>query len=235
MPSYSVPCWVISWPDTEYTISFLRLRKSKDDQQTFTASIKSMAEVKCRSEPGPERHQDILSWNPLSFLIQNIKNVVCRFSLVSQWTPLTVTKNPICSLAFLFLKWNVLILIMYFCYQSENAYICYVIVFDKQVTLYSRLFVFFFWWVMSALSALWTDSRIRLWFFIIRLLFIHAFTLYRALLQLIEATNIARCSWTAGGRQSTKSERPSRTSVLRFVDGKGHVVPCEQRPIDLPI
>ena len=33
---------------------------------------------------------------------------------------------------------------MYFCYQSENAYICYVIVFDKQVTLYSRLFVFFF-------------------------------------------------------------------------------------------
>ena len=99
---------------------------------------------------------------------------------------------------------------MYFCYQSENAYIFYVIVFDKQVTLYSRLFVFFVWWVMSALSALWTDSRIRLWFFIIRLLFIHAFTLYRALLQLIEATNIARCSWTAGGRQSTKSERPSR-------------------------
>ena len=33
---------------------------------------------------------------------------------------------------------------MYFCYQSENAYIFYVIVFDKQVTLYSRLFVFFF-------------------------------------------------------------------------------------------
>ena len=32
---------------------------------------------------------------------------------------------------------------MYFCYQSENAYIFYVIVFDKQVTLYSRLFVFF--------------------------------------------------------------------------------------------
>ena len=41
------------------------------------------------------------------------------------------------------MKWNVLILIMYFCYQSENAYIFYVIVFDKQVTLYSRLFVFF--------------------------------------------------------------------------------------------
>ena len=103
-------------------------------------------------------------------------------------------------------------LIMYFCYQSENAYICCVIVFDKQVTLYSRLFVcfFFVWWVVSALSALWTDSRIRRWFSIIRLLFIHAFTFYRALLQLIEATNIARRSWTAGGRQSTKSERPSR-------------------------
>ena len=114
---------------------------------------------------------------------------------------------------------------MYFCYQSENAYICYVIVFDKQVTLYSRLFVcfFFVWWVMSALSALWTDSRIRRWFSIIRLLFIHAFTFYRALLQLIEATNIARRSWTAGGRQSTKSERPSRISVLRFIDGKGHM------------
>ena len=230
MPSYSVPCWVISWPDTEYTISFLRLRKSKDDQQKFTASIKSMAEVKCRSEPGPERHQDILSWNPLSFLIQNIKNVVCRFSLVSQWTPLTVTKNPICSLAFLFLKWNVLILIMYFCYQSENAYICYVIVFWQA----GHPILSFVCFLMSALSALWTDSRIRLWFFIIKLLFIQAFTLYRALLQLIEATNIARRSWTAGGRQSTKSERPSRTSVLRFVDGKGHVVPCEQRPIDLP-
>ena len=231
MPSYSVPCWVISWPDTEYTISFLRLRKSKDDQQKFTASIKSMAEVKCRSEPGPERHQDILSWNPLSFLIQNIKNVVCRFSLVSQWTPLTVTKNPICSLAFLFLKWNVLMLIMYFCYQSENAYICYVFVFWQA----GHAILSFVCFLMSALSALWTDSRIRLWFFIIRLLFIHAFNLYRALLQLIEATNIARCSWTAGGRQSTKSERPSGTSVLRFVDGKGHVVPCEQRPIDLPI
>ena len=34
-----------------------------------------MAEVKCHSEPGLnyERHQDILPWNPLSFLIQNIK------------------------------------------------------------------------------------------------------------------------------------------------------------------
>ena len=149
------------------------------------------------------------------------KNVVCRFSLVSQRTSLTVQvrfnfklKNPVC----------IIILIMYFCYQSENAYICYVIVFDKQVTLYSRLFVcfFFVWWVI-ALSALWTDSRIRRWFSIIRLLFIHAFTFYRALLQLIEATNIARRSWTAGGRQSTKSERPSRISVLRFIDGKGHM------------
>ena len=34
-------------------------------------------------------------------------------------------------------------LIMYFCYQSENAYIFYVIVFDKQVTL-SFSFVCFF-------------------------------------------------------------------------------------------
>ena len=150
-----------------------------------------------------------------------LKNVVCRFSLVSQRTSLTVQvrfnfklKNPVC----------IIILIMYFCYQSDNAYICYVIVFDKQVTLYSRLFVcfFFVWWVI-ALSALWTDSRIRRWFSIIRLLFIHAFTFYRALLQLIEATNIARRSWTAGGRQSTKSERPSRISVLRFIDGKGHM------------
>ena len=28
---------------------------------------------------------------------------------------------------------------MYFCYQSENAFISYVIVFDKQVTLYFSL------------------------------------------------------------------------------------------------
>ena len=157
-----------------------------------------------------ERHQDILPCNPLSFLTQNTKSVVCRFSLVSQWTPLTVTKNPVCSLAFLLLKWNVLILIMYFCYQSENAYICYVIVFWQA----GHAILSFVCFLMSALSALWTDSRIRLWFFIIKLLFIQAFTLYRALLQLIELTNIARRSWTAGGRQSTKSERPSCTSLL---------------------
>ena len=38
---------------------------------------------------------------------------------------------------------------MYFCYQSDNAYICYVTVFDKQVTLYTRLFVCFFFRLMS--------------------------------------------------------------------------------------
>ena len=110
-----------------------------------------------------------------------------------------------------------------FLLQSENAYICYVIVFDKQVTLYSRLFVFFR--LMSderpECNVNWLKNPSLI--FIVRLLFIYAFTLHRALLHLIEATNVARRSWTAGGRQSTKSERPSRTSVLRFVDGKGHI------------
>ena len=115
MPCYSLPCWVISWPDEVHHLfpcSHQNPRMTNRNLQHWTIT-NWMAEVKCHSEPGLnyERHQDILPWNPLSFLIQNIKNVVCRFSLVSQWTPLTVQlrkQNPVC----------ILILIMYFCYQS---------------------------------------------------------------------------------------------------------------------
>ena len=53
MPCSSLPCWVISWPDKVHHF-FPSHKKSKDDQQKFTAlnNNKSMAEVKCLSEPG---------------------------------------------------------------------------------------------------------------------------------------------------------------------------------------
>ena len=186
-----------------------------------------------------ERHQDILPWNPLSFLIQNIKNAVCRFSLVSQWTPLTVQlrfnfsqRTPFVVQLFLFLKFDYVFLLPI----RERLYLLRHCFWQAGHAILSFVCFFFScdeWW--APWGAMWTDSRITSLIFIVRLLFIYAFTLHRALLQLIEATNVARRSWTAGGKQSTTSERPSRSSVLRFVDRRSHVVPCEQRPIDLPI
>ena len=53
MPCNSLLCWVISWPDKVHHF-FRSHKKSKNDQQKFTAlnNNKSMAEVKCLSEPG---------------------------------------------------------------------------------------------------------------------------------------------------------------------------------------
>ena len=77
MPCYSLPCWVISWPDEVHHLfpcSHQNPRITNRNLQHWTIT-NWMAEVKCHSEPGLnyERHQDILPWNPLSFLIQNIK------------------------------------------------------------------------------------------------------------------------------------------------------------------
>ena len=46
MPRNSLPCWVISWPDKVHHF-FPSHKKSKDDQQKFTAFNNSMAEVNC--------------------------------------------------------------------------------------------------------------------------------------------------------------------------------------------
>ena len=77
MPCYSLPCWEISWPDEVH--HFLAShQKSKGDHSYSFQQINGGSKL-CFSE----RHQDILSCNPLSFLTQNIKSVVCRFSLDS--------------------------------------------------------------------------------------------------------------------------------------------------------
>ena len=77
MPCNSLPCWVISWPDKVHHF-FPSHQKSKDDQSYSFQQINGGSKL-CFSE----RHQDILSCNPLSFLTQNINSVVCRFSFVS--------------------------------------------------------------------------------------------------------------------------------------------------------
>ena len=77
MPCNSLPCWVISWPDKVHHF-FPSHQKSKDDHSYSFQQINGGSKL-CFSE----RHQDILSCNPLSFLTQNINSVVCRFSFVS--------------------------------------------------------------------------------------------------------------------------------------------------------
>ena len=71
MPYNSLPCWVISWPDKAYHF-FPSHQKSKDDHSYSIQQINGGSKL-CFSE----RHQDILSCNPL------IRSVVCRFSFVS--------------------------------------------------------------------------------------------------------------------------------------------------------
>ena len=78
IPCNSLPCWVISWPDEVHHLfpcSHQNPRITNRNLQHWTIT-NWMAEVKCHSEPAGlnyERHQDILPWNSLSFLIQNIK------------------------------------------------------------------------------------------------------------------------------------------------------------------
>ena len=77
MPCNSLPCWVISWPDKVHHF-FPSHQKSKDDHSYSFQQINGGSKLYFS-----ERHQDILSCNPLSFLTQNIISVVCRFSLDS--------------------------------------------------------------------------------------------------------------------------------------------------------
>ena len=77
MPCNSLPCWVISWPDKVHHF-FPSHQKSKDDHSYSFQQINGGSKLCCS-----ERHQDTLSCNPLSFLTQNIKSVVYRFSLDS--------------------------------------------------------------------------------------------------------------------------------------------------------
>ena len=105
---------------------------------------------------------------------------------------------------------------MYFCYQSENAFISYVIVFWQagHATLLPSVCCFVRHSVCSALSAL-SPTQEPVFDFLPSncLLFKYSLCIEHA-----ETTNIAR--WT-GGTQSTKRERPLRTSVL---PDKDHIV-----------
>ena len=184
MPCYSLPCWVISWPDEVHHLfpcSHQNPRITNRNLQHWTIT-NWMAEVKCHSEPAGlnyERHQDILPWNPLSFLIQNIKKrrLSILFSFPANSINCTTTKKE----SRLYINFDYVFLLPI----RERLYLLRHCFWQAGHAILSFVCLFFFvWWVMSALSALWTDSRIRRWFSIIRLLFIHAFTLHRALLQL---------------------------------------------------
>ena len=60
IPCNSLPCWVMSWPDKVHIIFFLRIRNP---------SIYSFQQINGGSKLCcSQRHQDILSSNPLSFL-----------------------------------------------------------------------------------------------------------------------------------------------------------------------
>ena len=116
---------------------------------------------------------------------------------------------------------NVLILIMYFCYQSENAFIFYVIVFWQagHAILHASVCCFVRRSVCSALSALSLTQESVFNFLSSNCLLFK----YSLCIEHSETTNIAR--WT-GGTQSTKRERPLRTSVL---SDKDHIVLLTER------
>ena len=84
LPVVIVKCPVIPYPVgkflglIKYIIFFPSHQKSKGDHSYSFQQINGGSKL-CFSE----RHQDILSCNPLSFLTQNIISVVCRFSLDS--------------------------------------------------------------------------------------------------------------------------------------------------------
>ena len=105
---------------------------------------------------------------------------------------------------------------MYFCYQSENAFISYVIVFWQagHGTLLPSVCCFVRHSVCSALSALSPTQEPVFNFLPSNCLLFN----YSLCIEHSETTNIAR--WT-GGTQSSKRERPLRTSVL---PDKDHIV-----------
>ena len=107
---------------------------------------------------------------------------------------------------------------MYFCYQSENAFISYVIVFwQAGHAIFHCCFVRRS--VCSALSAL-SPTQESVFNFLPSNCFLFKYSLC---IEHSETTNIAR--WT-GGTQSTKRERPLRTSVL---SDKDHIVLLAER------
>ena len=108
---------------------------------------------------------------------------------------------------------------MYFCYQSENAFISYVIVFFTSKSRYTSGFSLLFCQlrrsVCTALSALSLTQESVFNFLPSNCLLFK----YSLCIEHSETTNIAR--WITGGTQSTKRERPLRTSVL---PDKDHIV-----------
>ena len=105
---------------------------------------------------------------------------------------------------------------MYFCYQSENAFISYVIVFWQagHANLHASVCCFVRRSVCGALSTL-SPTQESVFNFLPSNCFLFKYSLC---IKHSETTNIAR--WT-GGTQSTKRERPLRTSVL---PDKDHIV-----------
>ena len=110
---------------------------------------------------------------------------------------------------------------MYFCYQSENAFISYVIVFWQagHATLLASVCCFVTRSVCGALGALSLTQESVFNFLPSNCLLFK----YSLCIEHSETTNIAR--WT-GGTQSTKRERPLRSSV--FPD-KDHIVLLTER------